>query len=95
MIPMNPLNDHPQARKIAYYAQFVIGGVLLLLGVGFAAAQVEFPVWYNVATAVFAAAGTYLGLTAAQNTDTFKGYSPDNFGDEGVVESDHLPAHPE
>jgi hypothetical protein len=81
---MNPLDQYPEARKIAYYVQFVVAGILLLLGLGFAAAQMDLPTWYNVATAVTTGLWTYLGLTAAKNTDTPSAYAADEFEDEGV-----------
>lgn len=81
---MNPLNDHPGARKVAYYVQFVVAGVLLLLGVGFGAAEADIPTWYVVAAAVANAAWAYLGLTAAQNVPSYKDV------DEGDAEPPEL-----
>lgn len=65
---MNPLNAHPHARRIAYYVQFVVAGLVLLTAIGYGSAGVEPPTWYAVVAAVTSAAWSYLGLTAAQNT---------------------------
>ena len=67
---MNPLNDYPSIRKILYTIQFVISGALLLTAVGFGAAQAELPGWYAITAAVTSALWTYLGITAASNTQT-------------------------
>lgn len=69
---MNPLNDHPGARKVAYYVQFVVAGLVLLVGVGFDAADAALPTWYIVTAAVTSGLWSYLGLTAAANTPTSK-----------------------
>lgn len=65
---MNPLNAHPRARRIAYYVQFVVAGLVLLIGVGYAAAETGLPTWYVVTAAVTSGLWSYLGLTAAANT---------------------------
>jgi hypothetical protein len=67
---MNPLADHPRVRKALYLVQFVVAGVLLLIGVGFGAAQHALPSWYAVSSAVASALWTYLGIQAAGNTPT-------------------------
>lgn len=64
---MNPLNDYPGARRVAYYVQFVVAGLVLLTGIGYAAADAALPVWYVVTAAVTSGLWSYLGLTAAQN----------------------------
>lgn len=64
---MNPLNDHPAARRALYQVQFVVAGVLLLLGVGYGAAGNELPQWYAITSTVTAALWSYLGITAASN----------------------------
>lgn len=66
---MNPLNDHPNLRRWCYYFQFVVSGLVLLTGIGYAAAGAELPSWYIVTAAVTSGLWSYLGLTAAQNTD--------------------------
>lgn len=62
------LSDYPRVRKALYTVQFVVSGVLLLLGVGYGAAEAGLPEWYGVVSAVAAALWTYLGITAASNT---------------------------
>ena len=64
---MNPLNDFPTARKYAYYVQFVVAGLITLLALGFAAADLALPTWYVVTAAVTQGLWSYLGLTAGQN----------------------------
>ncbi|HET6699526.1 MAG TPA: hypothetical protein VFG88_10595 [Nocardioidaceae bacterium] len=65
---MNPLDAHPKARRIAYYIQFVVAGLVLLTGIGYSAADASLPTWYVVVAAVTSGAWSYLGLTAAKNT---------------------------
>lgn len=65
---MNPLSSYPRVRRALYLVQFVVAGALLLIGVGFGAAQSALPTWYAVASAVASALWTYLGLQAAANT---------------------------
>lgn len=67
---MNPLNDFPTVRRFFYYTQFVVAGLVLLVGIGYGAAEVALPVWYVVVGAVTQGLWSYLGLTAAQNTPT-------------------------
>lgn len=68
---MNPLNDHPTARKYAYYVQFIVAGLVLLTGIGYAAAGADLPTWYAVVAAVSSGAWSYLGLTAAKNVPSY------------------------
>ena len=67
---MNPLNQHPRIRRAAYYVQFVVAGIVLLIGIGYAAADTALPTWYAVVAAVTSGLWSYLGLTAGQNTPT-------------------------
>lgn len=67
---MNPLNDYPALRRVAYYIQFVVAGLVLLTGIGYATAGAALPGWYVVTAAVTSGAWSYLGLTAAQNVPT-------------------------
>lgn len=66
---MNPLESYPAARRIGYYAAFVIGLMLGAVQVGYAAADAEQPTWLTVALSVYAFLGAGLGLTAGQNVD--------------------------
>lgn len=65
---MNPLNDYPALRRVAYYVQFAVAGLVLLIGIGYGAASATLPTWYVVVAAVTSGLWSYLGLTAAQNT---------------------------
>lgn len=65
---MNPLDQYPRARRVLYLIQFVVAGLILLGGVGFAAAGADLPTWFTVTSTVTAALWSYLGLTAAANT---------------------------
>lgn len=67
---MNPLADHPKARKTAYYIAFIVGLALGCVQVGYGAAEAGQPTWLTVALAVYAFLGAGLGLTAGANTDT-------------------------
>lgn len=64
---MNPLDDFPAARRFFYYTQFVVAGLILLVGIGFSAAAATLPVWYVVTSAVTQGLWSYLGLTAAKH----------------------------
>lgn len=78
---MNPLNDYPRARRVAYYVQFVVAGAVLLIGLGYGAAEAEVPTWYTVLAAVTSGLWAYLGLTAAHNVPSYR----------DVVEGDAAP----
>jgi hypothetical protein len=68
---VNPLNDYPAARKALYTVQYVVSGVMLLLGVAYGALEdVGVPEWYVVTSAVLSALWAYTGVTAAQNVHT-------------------------
>ena len=67
---MNPLDSHPRARRAAYYVQFVVAGLILLVGIGYAAAEAALPTWYVVTAAVTQGLWSYLGLTAGGNVNT-------------------------
>jgi len=82
---MNPLSDHPQARRIAYYVAFLVGIGLGALQVGFQAAEMGFPTWLKVALSVYAFLAAGLGLTAAQNMPSY----------EDVAEGQARPPRPE
>lgn len=69
---MNPLNEYPGARKVAYIVSFVVGLALGAVQVGFASADQGQPVWLTVALSVYAFIGAGLGLTAAQNTPSYR-----------------------
>lgn len=67
---MNPLNDHPDIRRAAYFVQWLANGVLLIAGIVFATLGTsldDLPRWYVLALAIGPALWTYLGLTAQTN----------------------------
>lgn len=70
---MNPLNDYPAARLWLYRVQWVLNGVIAVLGAYFAVTQTaidDLPQWYVVTLAVLPVLWTYLGVQAAANTPT-------------------------
>lgn len=62
------LSQYPRIRAFLYKVQYVTAGVMLMTGVGFAAAQHELPGWYGVTAAVLTAFWTYTGVQADSNT---------------------------
>ena len=48
-----------------YVAQFIIAGIILLIGVGFASACMNFSAWYVLTSAVVSALCSYRGLENA------------------------------
>ena len=66
---MNPLNNHPRARKITYTAFWIIGLAIGATQVGYAAADLGQHVWLTVALAVFAFVAAGVGYTASANVD--------------------------
>lgn len=84
------LSDYPRVRKALYLIQFAVSGVLLLIAVGYGAAQESLPRWYAITTAVATALWTYLGITAASNVATVQSASqPDALADVELGEADH------
>lgn len=74
---MNPLADSPQIRKALYTIQYVVSGVMLLLGVAWATLpDTSVPQWYITTSAVLSALWAYTGITAAANTDTTRPEPP-------------------
>lgn len=68
---MNPLEQYPEVRKALYTVQWVVSGVMLILGVVWASLpDVGVPDWYVVLSAALSALWAYTGLTAASNTPT-------------------------
>lgn len=76
---MNPLNDHPTARRIVYTAFWIIGLILGAIQVGYASTDLGQPTWLVVALAVFAFLAAGVGYTAFANTNR-------TYGDEDEVE---------
>jgi hypothetical protein len=50
-----------------YRIQYVTSGVMLLIGVGYAASTSDLPQWYGIIAAVLSALWTYTGITADRN----------------------------
>lgn len=72
---MNPLDQYPQIRSALYTVQWVVNGVLTVAGVVFVANGTNLdalPQWYVLALAVAPVLWTYLGLTAQQNTPSYR-----------------------
>jgi hypothetical protein len=65
---MNPLDNYPSARKVAYLLQWLSTLATGILGVIFTAGD-EVPEWYTVTVAVLAFVWSYTGLTAQTNVD--------------------------
>lgn len=92
---MNPLNDYPAVRKIAYHFQWLVNGFLTIAGVVFAATSTgldALPEWYVITLAVAPALWAYLGLTAQANVPSFEDVAegkadPPEEGDVGVLEA--------
>lgn len=63
---MNPLDSHPQARRIAYFVQWTVNLVLGATAVVLTTLG-ESPLWYVIATGVANFLWSYTGLTAQTN----------------------------
>ncbi len=66
-----PFDGNPTFRKVTYKAQWVINGVLVLLGAYFTATEpsiVDFPKWFLTISAVAPVLWAYLGVQADANT---------------------------
>lgn len=66
----NPLNRYPKFRQALLDIQFVVSGVVVLVGAFFAATDYDLPAWYVGVVAALSALWSYLGFTAARNVDT-------------------------
>lgn len=66
---MNPLNQYPKARKVAYAIQWVVNGIMGIIGIILTAnyGLDGVPAWYVTANLVFNFVWTYTGLTAQSN----------------------------
>lgn len=74
---MNPLDAYPHVRRALYLIQWVTTGITTVAIVGFLAAGVDQPTWFNVSNAVLGSVWMYTGITAQANvteaTDTGAG----------------------
>lgn len=69
---MNPLDQYPSLRKVAYFLQWITTLATGVLGVVFTAREAAVPEWYTVTVAVLAFVWSYTGLTAQTNVDAPK-----------------------
>ena len=65
---MNPLNDYPKARRIAYQVFWTVSLLIGAAHVGFQSADVGVPEWLTVALSVLPFVGAAIGYTAQANT---------------------------
>lgn len=64
---MNPLDQYPAARRIAYLIQWMVNLVLGVIAVVLTSLG-ESPLWFVITTGAFNFIWTYTGLTAQTNT---------------------------
>lgn len=67
---MNPLEQNPAARKIAYQIFWTVSLLVGMVQVGFAAAKADTPTWLTVALSVLPFLGAAIGYTAQANVNT-------------------------
>ena len=67
---MNPLDQYPGARKVLYLIQWIVSGVMGVLGVILTAINGidDLPQWYVIASLALSFIWTYTGITAQTNT---------------------------
>lgn len=88
---MNPLNDHPTARKYAYLFQWVVNLAMGVLGIIYLNDNAGgIPHWYVVAGLVFNFIWSYTGLTAQANVPSYKDVVE---GDAPAPDVDYQPQH--
>lgn len=75
-MPTNPLDDYPQIRKVLYVVQWIVNGVLGVIGVVLVARN-ESPLWFVITTAAFNFVWTYTGATASGNIPDAVDPAPD------------------
>jgi hypothetical protein len=63
---VNPLEQYPGVRKALYTVQWIVNGVLGILGVVYTA-RGDSPAWLVLVAAVFNFVWAYTGLTASAN----------------------------
>lgn len=66
---MNPLEQNPAARKIAYQIFWTVSLLVGVTQVGFAAADTDTPTWLTVALSVLPFLGAAIGYTAQANVN--------------------------
>ena len=68
---MNPLNDYPKARRIAYQVFWTVSLLIGAAHVGFQSADVGVPEWLTVALSVLPFVGAGIGYTAQANVTEY------------------------
>ena len=68
---MNPLEDYPKARRIAYQAFWTVSLATGAEHVGFQSADVGVPAWLTVALSVLPFVGAGIGYTAQANVTEY------------------------
>ena len=68
---MNPLEDYPKARRVAYQAFWTVSLATGAAHVGFQSADVGVPVWLTVALSVLPFVGAGIGYTAQANVTEY------------------------
>jgi len=68
---VNPLNDYPNARRIAYQAFWTVSLATGAAHVGFQSADVGVPAWLTVALSVLPFVGAGIGYTAQANVTEY------------------------
>ena len=63
---MNPLDQYPGIRRALYFVQWVVNGVLGVIGVVLAILG-DSPLWYVITAAAFNFVWSYAGVTAQTN----------------------------
>jgi hypothetical protein len=66
---VNPLEQNPAARKIAYQIFWTVSLLVGMVQVGFAAAGADTPTWLTVALSVLPFLGAAIGYTAQANVN--------------------------
>ena len=68
---MNPLEDYPKARRIAYQAFWTVSLATGAAHIGFQSADVGVPAWLTVALSVLPFVGAGIGYTAQANVTEY------------------------
>lgn len=68
---MNPLNDYPKARRIAYQVFWTVSLLIGAAHVGFQSADAGVPGWLTVALSVLPFVGAGIGYTAQANVTEY------------------------
>jgi len=69
---VNPLNDYPNARRIAYQVFWTVSLLIGAAHVGFQSADVGVPAWLTTTLAVLPFVGAGIGYTAQANVTEYE-----------------------